>query len=48
MFLDQKAPSTEGDRHINKCAGGNVMIAITEVQCPIKAGFRKCHKEIRG
>lgn len=48
MFLDQKAPSTERGRYINKCAGENVTITVTEVQCPKKAGFRRCHKERRG
>ena len=45
MFLDQKAPSTDRGRQINKCAGENVTITATEVQCPIKARFRRCHKE---
>lgn len=31
-FLDQKAQSAGGDRHINKYAGENVTIAVTEVE----------------
>lgn len=48
MFLNQKAPSTERGRYINKCAGENVTITVTDVQCPKKAGFRRCHKGRRG